>query len=152
MGTGRASRKTERKVNNSPTARRFRTHSPVEYVVPELFAKSCDDVRPCFGSPVPFVAWEKLNCFPEQVVAVQIVGVDGSLFKKFYQLVVLIVAPIYHGGGRDRVPVLCYVVFGLSSVSLWQSQSRLVLSVRYVPAWEFRPAEMDRSFVNVAKS
>ena len=78
-------------------------------------------------------------------------GVDGSLFKMCYQLVVLIVAPIYHGGGRDRVPVLCYVVLGLSLVSLWRSQSR-VLSVRYVPAWEFRPAEMDRSFVNVAKS
>ena len=58
------------------------THSPIKYVVSELFAKSCDDVLPCFCSPVPFVAWGKLKCFPEQVVSVQIVGVDISPFDE----------------------------------------------------------------------
>ena len=56
------------------------TPSLVEYVISELFAKLCDDVLPCFGSPIPLVAWEKLNCFRKQVVSVQIVGVDISPF------------------------------------------------------------------------
>jgi hypothetical protein len=59
------------------------TYRPVKLVVSELFTKSRDDVRPCFGSPVPFEAWEKLNCLPVQVVSVQIVGVDLSLFDFF---------------------------------------------------------------------
>ena len=82
MGKGKPEEKNERKLNKltyctslSPSA-----HSPIKYEDSELFAKSCDNVLPCSGSPVLFVAWEKLNCFPEQVVSVQIVGVDISPF------------------------------------------------------------------------
>ena len=86
------------------------TQNPVKCVVSELFAKSCNHVIPLLGSPVPFVAWEKLNCFPKQVVPIQIMGVDISPFDGKYQLAVLIVAPIYHGTKEraDVVVVLCF--------------------------------------------
>jgi hypothetical protein len=77
--------------------------------------------------PVPLIAWEKLLCFPVQVVSIQIVGVDLSTFNVFYQLVVLNVAPIYHddGGGCERVPVSFHVLG-------CESRRARVLSVR---AW-----------------